>query len=759
MDVHLSKERLTGYTVLSVIIAVIFLVFAVFLGLTTSVEADFSFAGIVILFRNNPVFWLILVFAALLPLTVMWITRKLNEQLLEKQDIIDQEQARIDQVNDFARQLTQDNLDVDFVFSGENDSLGESLINLRNTLKSNSDNNLKLRKEEEERNWIAEGSSHFSEILRNYIHEPEQLSFNVIKDLTKYVNAIQGGFYMLEDSDSSSRYFNLVSFFAYDRRKFTDQKIKWGDGLIGTCAMEQKTIHLKSIPESYITVTSGLGEANPDSLLIVPMLYEGQIYGVLEFASFGKFEPNHLALIEQTAESVATTLSAIKTNIKTARLLEESKAQTQSLTSHEEEMRQNMEELQATQEESTRQSHRLIVLEDTLNQNLIRAEFDPEGRLITANNLFYSKFEYSNDHKIEGKQLSELICVENRGWFKQIWNDLLHENKPYKGYIQHITRTGKDLWTIASLSITRNEDATIERIMLLAIDTSEERDQLMKHEAIVELVNDTGIKLELDINGNLLDCNKNFIELFKLSQKDIKSLVVFDIINPIELEAFNRQWDSIIKGNGFTGILRGKTSGGDEVLLNGAFSITNNMSHEIERIIFVGVDITHEKHLEAELNKALETIKKQEKLIKDSEKEMANRLRETKSELHSQFKEIEKVKNINEKILEESPDAIITTSQDNHIVFFNKAAELLWQMDRKDLLEQDISILFPESLTEKDELLGSFTRPGDHKITGKRKKSTIIDKNGKEKSVLILLTKARVDNENAYMAFIQHTEK
>jgi PAS domain S-box-containing protein len=759
MDLHSIKERFTEYTVLSAIIAVVLLVFAILIGLTTSVEADFSVSGMTLLLKHNPVFWFIIAFAVLLPLTVYWITSNFTKRLFDKQKIINNEQDRIDQVNEFAHQLIHNNLDAEFKLSGENDALGESLINLRNTLKSNYENNLKLRKEEEQRNWIAEGSAHFSEILRNYTHDLEQLSFNVIKDLTKYVNAIQGGFYLLEDSDPYNRYFNLTAFFAYDRRKFTDQKIKWGDGLIGTCALEQKIIHLKRIPESYITVTSGLGEANPDNLMVVPMIYEEQIYGVLELASFGKFEPNHISLIEKTAESVASTLSTVKTNLKTGKLLEESKAQTQTLTSHDEEMRQNMEELQATQEEAMRQSQRLVLLEDTLKQNFILAEFDTEGRLISANSLFYSKFEYSNEPKIEGKNISELINEENREWFNQILNSLLRENKSYKGYIKHVTRTGKDLWTMASISNAMNEDKTIEKIMFLGIDVSEERDQLMKQETIVESINNTGVKLELDINGNLLECNKNFTDLFKLSQKDIKSLVLFDIINPIELEAFNKQWDAIIKGNSFTGILRTKTARGDEIWLNGSTNSIQNMSHEIDRIIFVGTNITHEKRMEMDLSVALETLKKQEKLIKDSEKELVNKLRETKSELLNQFKEIEKIKNLNEKMLEDSPDAVITTSHDNRIVFFNKAAELLWQLNRSDVLDQDISILFPETLTEKDELLGSFTRPGDHKITGKRKKSIIIDKNGKEKQVLIMLTKARIDNENAYMAFIQHNDK
>ena len=142
-------------------------------------------------------------------------------------------------------------------------------------------------------------------------------------------------------------------------------------------------------------------------------------------------------------------------------------------------------------------------------------------------------------------------------------------------------------------------------------------------------------------------------------------------------------------------------------------------------------------------------------MLRDAEKELVSKLRDTRAELLGQFRETERIKNINEKTLEDMPDAVITTSSDNRIVFFNKSAELLWKMERKDVLQQDISILFPEKLTDRDELLASFVRPGDHKITGQRRNSVVIDKNGKEKKVKVLLIKARVDNENAYTAFMQ----
>jgi PAS domain S-box-containing protein len=754
MDILRRKEIVWQYTFLALTAALVLFLCEVVFGLEIDAEATYTVKGVFILFRNLPVFWLILLSNILIPVVVYILTKHLDRQICELQENVDNVQDRMGLIKEFSRQLIQENYEVDFPVTGKEDILGHSLLDLRNTLKVSRENNLKLRKEEEQRSWIAEGSAHFSEILRNHIHDPEQLSFKVIKDLTKYVNAIQGGFYLLDDTDPNDRFFNLAAFFAYDRRKFTDQRIQWGDGLVGTCALEQKIIHLKNVPDTYITVTSGLGESNPNSLLIVPMQYEDQIYGVLEFASLGKFEPNHIALVEKTAESVAATLSAVKTNQRTAKLLEESKAQTHTLSSHEEEMRQNMEELQATQEEAMRQSQRFLVLEDAINQNLIRAEFDTDGRLISANTLFYSRFEFSNDTRIDGKPISEFISEENREWFKTIWSILIQKNEPYKGYIKHVTRTGKDLWTVATLSVSRNEEASEDKILYLAIDTSLERNQSRKNELIVETLNNTGIKLELDINGNLLECSDHFIQIFKLSQKDIKSLVIFDLISPIEMEAFNKRWDSIIKGTGSSGVLRCKTFEDGDVWLTGTFSPVYNMAHEVESIVFAGHDMTHEKQLEDEVRTFSETMKKQEKLLKDAEKELFTKLRDTRTELLNQFKETERIKSINERILEDSPEAIITTSSDNRVVFFNKAAELLWKTDRKDVLQQDITILFPEKLTDKDELLGSLIRPGDNKITGQIRNSMIIDKSGKEKAVKILLTKVRVDSENAYTVFV-----
>jgi PAS domain S-box-containing protein len=759
MDAIKRKELVSQFTFMAVIFSLVVLLAAVFLGLVKSEEATFSTSGVIWLFAHNPGYWFLTLFVLVFPFTSFWLARKFTGQVMEKQALIDQEQERMQRINQFTQHLIQDDFDVDFKLSGDKDDLGNSLIRLRDTLKINKENALNLRISEDQRNYVSEGLARISEILRNNLHDPDQLSFNVIRELTKKVNAIQGGFYMLDDTDKANRFFNLIAFFAYDRRKFADQQIKWGDGLIGTCAMEQKVIHLKSIPDGYISVTSGLGESNPDSLLIVPMQYENEIYGVLEFASFQKFEPNHINLISQAAESVASTLSAVRTNLTTARLLEESKAQTQAMTSHEEEMRQNMEELQATQEDAMRQAQRFMMLEDTINQSLIKAEFSLDGKFLLANSLFFSKFEYDQNGSTHNKSLTDFISEDSREHFHEIWKKLHADGQPYTGYLKHSTHSGKYLWTAASLVMTKSEESENDRIIFLGLDASDEVMRVQKNETLSELSSKIGIRFELDINGNFQDYNHQFMHLLKYTQKDLKSLVIFDMIDAVDLESFNKHWESIITGSTYTGILKIKSSHGDEKWINGSFAAVFSKSHEISRIVFAGFDVTHEKTLEKETLTQADTIRKQEKMLKDAEKELANRVREIKNELQCRIKETERLLAVDDSIIDDAPEAIVTTGQNNQIHHFNKAAELLFDMKREEVINQDVSVLFPENLTGKDELIDSFTRPGDQKITGKRRETYIIDKNGKEKMIMIQLARTRIDNENTYTAFLQPVKK
>src|SRR6056297_3621270 len=94
----------------------------------------------------------------------------------------------------------------------------------------------------------------------------------------------------MEEDDEGNNFLNLKSAFAFDRKKFMERKIPLGDGLVGTCAIEKQSIYMTDIPEDYMEVTSGLGDSNPDCLLIVPLKIEEEVMGVVEIASLKKFE-------------------------------------------------------------------------------------------------------------------------------------------------------------------------------------------------------------------------------------------------------------------------------------------------------------------------------------------------------------------------------------------------------------------------------------------------------------------------------------
>jgi len=204
--------------------------------------------------------------------------------------------------------------------------------------------------EEEKRMWANDGMVKFTEILRNFTGE--DLYAEIISELVNYVGAKQGKVFRTIEQDGE-QFLKLEGTYAYDRFKFevgTDGIIKKGDGLIGEAFQEGEIVHLTEIPDGYTTITSGLGEANPKAIIIVPLMNEEIIEGVIELAGFHEFEEFQIEFLSKVGINIATTFAREKINTKTALLLEESQQQAEMMQQQEEEMRQNMEEMQATQD-------------------------------------------------------------------------------------------------------------------------------------------------------------------------------------------------------------------------------------------------------------------------------------------------------------------------------------------------------------------------------------------------------------------------
>ena len=143
----------------------------------------------------------------------------------------------------------------------------------------------------------------------------------------------------------------MVSCYAYEKKKYLDLKIKKGQGLVGQVWQEGKSIYLTEVPENYVTITSGLGESTPRSILVVPLYFNDEVQGVIELASFNVFEEYELGFVDKVTESISAALSSVKINTSTKVLLQDSSDLTNQMREQEDLMFSKVEELNQVQEE------------------------------------------------------------------------------------------------------------------------------------------------------------------------------------------------------------------------------------------------------------------------------------------------------------------------------------------------------------------------------------------------------------------------
>lgn len=267
---------------------------------------------------------------------------------------------------DFAKRIGEGKYDTQFTPASDDDILGMSLITMRKNLIDN-------EARDTERNWIVRGVAEISEILR--MHDSiDQLGDDVIKFIIGKIGAIQGAFYVVND-EVTPQLIEMRASFAYNRKKYLKAKFKFAEGLVGQAAIEKDTILRTEIPDEFVTLTSGiLGDQKPSCILIVPLITNEEVYGVLEFAGFRKFEASQVNFVKELSLILARTIFNIKVNERTRRLLAESQEMSNELKEKQEVLRQNAEEMQATQEELKRSNQMLEEQVEEVNRTQKRMQ-------------------------------------------------------------------------------------------------------------------------------------------------------------------------------------------------------------------------------------------------------------------------------------------------------------------------------------------------------------------------------------------------
>jgi PAS domain S-box-containing protein len=247
---------------------------------------------------------------------------------------------------------------------------------------------IKAKKDDEIRIWTNEGLSRFSDLIRNYQNDISELSDKLIAGIVDYIGADQGGLFFLNEDDHREKYLELVGCYAYQRKKFLEKRIELGQGMVGQCFLEGETTYLTNVPKEYMYITSGLGLATPKTLLIVPLKINEDVVGVIEIAGLRVFDRYKIDFLERLSESIASSITSVRTNERTKTLLMQSQQQAEEMRAQEEEMRQNMEELQATQEQMNRKNEEVenLLRQASENEESMRMQMEALGELENESN-------------------------------------------------------------------------------------------------------------------------------------------------------------------------------------------------------------------------------------------------------------------------------------------------------------------------------------------------------------------------------------
>src|SRR5947209_11558102 len=145
-----------------------------------------------------------------------------------------------------------------------------------------------------EQDWLKTNLAKFSRMLQG---QRDLLAVGrlILSELAPVVSAQQGVFYIVDGSRTEPD-LKLLASYAFRERKGVNNRFRLGEGLIGQAALEKERILLNRVPNDYIRVSSGLGETRPVNIVVLPVLFEGQIKAVMELSSLKEFSPTHQAL-------------------------------------------------------------------------------------------------------------------------------------------------------------------------------------------------------------------------------------------------------------------------------------------------------------------------------------------------------------------------------------------------------------------------------------------------------------------------------
>ena len=536
-------------------------------------------------------------------------------------EIIDHQHSRIDCLE----KLISDGFDANIAIERGKDFEGDLLLQLQEKLADKETSDKSRKVEMEHSDWINKGITKFIEILRFHGQERKVLAYNIISNLVKYVGAIQGAIYFTNEEDPDNIKLELSACYAYEKQKLIEQTFSVDDGLLGRAYHENRVINLTDLPPGYIKIVSGLGDAQPNNLIIVPLIFNQKNSGMLELASFKKFEEYQVTFLSRIAESIASAISGLKISERTETLLQRSQEQSKLMKIQEVEMRRNLQEMRRLKEEAENKDSEMRGLFRAVDSTSLVTQYDKDGTILHVNSRMLDLLQVSEDDLV-GRNHADISSFKpNDKNYRKFWEDLRHGQS--RSLVESINTKQKTIWMSETFSPITDDKGNVLKIINIGMDISdtkvmerqlrlqereinrqmdkqnekerelaekqkyiEEREMEMK--TLSKAMDSFIIRLELSRRGIILSSNMFFYTLMNLQDSDVINKDITEFLSPEYVTPFSTSLTILCTGKEQHEDFKLRTSASQSITISANLFPMQNTKGDVEKILLLATVIS-----------------------------------------------------------------------------------------------------------------------------------------------------------------------
>ncbi|HEV3040823.1 MAG TPA: HAMP domain-containing protein [Candidatus Angelobacter sp.] len=280
--------------------------------------------------------------------------------------------------------------------SGEVAELKDNINTMIDNLRLTTDRNT-------EQDWLKTNLARFTGMLQGQ-RDLATVGRTLLSELAPLVNAQQGVIYQMDSEDSGSML--LLSAFANGPDGYL-QRVKLGEGLIGQCALEKQRMLIADLPEHTVPIRSGLFEAVPRNVIVLPVLFEDRVKAVIELATLSAFTASHMAFLEQLTSSIGIVLNSIEATMQTEGLLKQSQQLATELQTQQKELQQTNEQLAQKAQQLAEQNAEVERKNQEIEQ--ARRALEEKAKELALTSKYKSEFLANMSHELRTPLNSILV--------------------------------------------------------------------------------------------------------------------------------------------------------------------------------------------------------------------------------------------------------------------------------------------------------------------------------------------------------------